>query len=129
MRSRRLIKKLSKSLAEFYKDAWLYPDDEELVYNDVYCSNLNAKGIMHVGGGADYWGEGEEAYTVLDMAEKNFGGWASFCGCRICQHSFDLETMQKKCGTVARRQAIRPTFKALRMVLAQERRNCKRVNL
>ena len=122
MRSRRLIKKLSKSLAAFYKDAWLCEWDDELAYSDEIYS-MSAKGIMHVGGGLDYWGEANEAYTVLEMAEMNFWDWASFCGCGICAHTFDMEPTSEVCKTITKRQSIRPTFKVLRKLLDENRIN------
>jgi len=120
MRSRRLIKKISKSLSEFYKDAWLCDWDEDFIYGDEVFGGINAKGIMHVGGGLDYWGEANEAYTVLEMAQMGFWDWASFCGCGICALSFDMESTSEICNTVAKREAIRPTFKTLKRLLSEK---------
>jgi len=117
MRSRRLIKKLSKSLAEFYPGAWLFDYDEELYYREELVSGGSAKGIPHIGGGVDYMGEGEDCYTVLEAAEQNFHWWVSFCGCQACKDSFDIEFAGDKCKTVEAREKLKPSFKNLKKAL------------
>ena len=115
MRSRRLIKKLSKNLAEHYKNAWIPSYDDDLYFKGKYIKG-GAKGIFHVGGEADYWGEGTDFYTALEVAMDNFYGWASFCGCEICQDSFD-PACTEVCQVSRARLKIRPTFKAIKKVL------------
>lgn len=57
----RIEKKLSKRIAQIlpneFKDAWV-------------CDET---GCLHVGGGLDYWGEGQDAHSVL-------ASFASLCG-------------------------------------------------
>ncbi|ELA9885208.1 hypothetical protein QRL11_004473 [Vibrio parahaemolyticus] len=119
MRSRRLIKKISKELSPFFQDAWLFKYHDELVYHDEFIHDLSAKGIMHVGGGTDYWGEGQEAYTVLEMAERVFWGWQSFCGCEICQDQFD-PACDDVCEVSAKRLKLRPTYHNIVSALMDE---------
>ncbi|BCL74151.1 hypothetical protein TUMSATVNIG1_61350 (plasmid) [Vibrio nigripulchritudo] len=119
MRNRRQIKKISKLLLPFFKDAWLCNDNEELFYNDRFLPGTSSKGVMCVGGGRDYWGEGEEVYTVLEKAEQYFGDWQTVCGCSACHNQFDL-SYTGKCGVSERRRKLRPTYKNLVRVLKEE---------
>lgn len=67
----RIEKKLSKRLFQLYPSlygrAWIDDDHSELAYEQKSC----VRHCPSVGGGTDYWGDGEEAYTVwaswLDM--------------------------------------------------------------
>ena len=57
----RIEKKLSKRLVEvapnLFKDAWLSNDGK-----NVYC----------IGGGVDYWGEGQDEYTIWEWFKFNW---------------------------------------------------------
>lgn len=70
----RIEKKLSKRLVEiapkFFKNAW--QDDHEEPSELAYKQGTCVSGIYHVGGGLDYWGEGQDAYTVWDFWASNF---------------------------------------------------------
>lgn len=117
MRSRRLIKKISKKLAPYFKGAWISTFKDELYYKDEWFYKFHTKGIFHVGGGLDYWGEGEEAYTVLEAAEQAFWGWQSFCGCKVCQNQFDPDSRQEICPESERRKKLSPTLPNLILAL------------
>lgn len=110
MRSKRLIKKLSKALAPMYRDVWRCSDNEELYFFGDIVRGTSAKGVLHVGGGTDYWGEAEDAYTVLEMAEHNFYAWKSYCGCQACDTQFDPDCPDEICEVVERRMKLRPTL-------------------
>lgn len=62
----RIIKKLSKKIAEIlpemYKDAWIEKD----IHEESYSQGNSVSGVLCIGGGLDYWGEGEDVYTVLE---------------------------------------------------------------
>lgn len=64
----RIEKKLSKRIAEilpykFYGNAWACNDEpSELAYEQ----GTAVSGVLYIGGGVNYWGEGEDAYTVLE---------------------------------------------------------------
>lgn len=120
MRSKRLIKKLSKKLAPLFDDVWVCEDREELYYNGDFYYHVTAKGIPHVGGGLDYWGEAEDYYTVLEAAENLFWSWQSFCGCEICQDSFDPARNGKDCGITAKRKQLKPVFKNILAAVKSE---------
>lgn len=70
----RIEKKLSKRLVEiapkFFKDAWQADHEEpsELAYQQGTC----VSGVYYVGGGTDYWGEGQDAYTVWEFWKDSF---------------------------------------------------------
>jgi len=60
---KKLSKRLIQILPEMYRDAWK-------------CDETH---VMCVGGGTDYWGEGQDAYTVLeDFTGINQGGYCWF---------------------------------------------------
>lgn len=60
----RIEKKLSKRLVALsptlYHEAWFDEETSELAYKQGTCVRL----VPSVGGGTDYWGEGEDAYAV-----------------------------------------------------------------
>lgn len=63
----RIEKKLCKKIAEilpyeFYGRAWTDGEVTELAFNQ----GSRVSSILYVGGGVDYWGEGEDEYTVLE---------------------------------------------------------------
>lgn len=118
MRSRRLIKKISKKLASFMRDPWVSEWNDDLYYKGKYLGH--SKGIHHIGGEQDYWGEASDIYTVLEAAEGVFYSWASFCGCQSCQDQFDPCADTERCETTKRRLNLRPTFKNLKMALELE---------
>lgn len=99
-------------------NAWL-PD----CYDDLYHKGKHLghwKGVYHVGGEPDYWGEGTEIYTVLEAAEDNFYSWASFCGCQSCRDQFAPDMNTERCEETKKRLTLRPSFKNLKMVLELE---------
>lgn len=59
----RVEKKLSKRLVAvhpaLYGEAWIDKEPSELAYEQ----NSRINNVMSVGGGVDYWGEGQDAYT------------------------------------------------------------------
>ena len=118
MRSRRLIKKLSKKLAPLMRNPWVEEWNEDLYYKGKHFGN--SKGVHHVGGESDYWGESSDIYTVLEAAEDGFYSWASFCGCQSCQDQFDPHIDTERCEETKRRLKLRPTFNNLRMALELE---------
>lgn len=61
----RTEKKLSKHLVRthpsLYRRAWIDKDEpSELAYEQ----NTRVSNVPSVGGGTDYWGDGQDAYTV-----------------------------------------------------------------
>jgi hypothetical protein len=60
----RIEKKLSKRLVRLhpslYRSAWIDDDHSELAYEQ----KSSVRHCPSVGGGTDYWGEGQDAYTV-----------------------------------------------------------------
>ena len=70
----RIEKKVCKRLVEvapkLFKGAWQEAHEEptELAYKQRSC----VSGLYFVGGGVDYWGEGQDAYTALEFMELNF---------------------------------------------------------
>lgn len=60
----RIEKKLSKRLVKLYLShygrAWIDDEHSELAYEQ----NSSVRHCSSVGGGTDYWGESEDAYTV-----------------------------------------------------------------
>lgn len=63
----RIEKKLSKRLAQWcpnlFEKAWVLNDDvSELAYEQ----GSHITHCYHVGGGVDYWGEGQDAYSVWE---------------------------------------------------------------
>ena len=63
----RIEKKLCKKLAEilpsnFYSHAWT--DGE--VTERAWAQGSRVSGLLYIGGGVDYWGEGEDEYSVLE---------------------------------------------------------------
>jgi hypothetical protein len=62
----RIEKKLCKKIVEilpdnFYSHSWADNEVSELAENQ----NTRVSGVLYIGGGVDYWGEGEDEYTVL----------------------------------------------------------------
>lgn len=77
----RIEKKLSKRITQIapkmFKDAWVYNGEpSELAYEQ----GSRVKNILHMGGGTDYWGEGNEAYTA----------WRWFLDSYMWQGDFDV---------------------------------------
>jgi hypothetical protein len=62
----RIEKKLSKKIAllapEAFKDSWIDRDASVLAYKQ----GSRVSNILCMGGGADYWGEGQEEYTAWE---------------------------------------------------------------
>lgn len=72
----RIEKKLSKRLVQLFPslfgDAWRDDECSELAYEQ----RTSVRHVMSVGGGVDYWGEGEEAYTAwAAWTGHSFGSW------------------------------------------------------
>lgn len=58
---KKLSKKITQICPEMFKNAWIYRGEpSELAYEQ----GSQVKNILHMGGGADYWGEASEAYTA-----------------------------------------------------------------
>lgn len=76
----RIEKKVCKRLVEvapkLFKDAWQETQEEptELAYEQGSC----VSGLHCVGGGVDYWGEGEDAYTTLEFMQSNYHWFGKF---------------------------------------------------
>ena len=102
-------------MAHLFKGAWKMDYKEDFYYKDKCIDHMHCKGIYHVGGGVDYWGEADELYTVLEAAEQAFWGWQSFCGCKICRDQFDpdLASFDDVCATTEKRRKLRPTYQNL----------------
>lgn len=69
----RIEKKICKKLAqilppEFYRDAWT---DSE-VTEKALDQGSRVSGLLCVGGGVDYWGEGQDEYTVLEDFKNHY---------------------------------------------------------
>lgn len=69
----RIEKKLSKKLVmiapKLFNVAWVYSGEpSELAYEQGSC----VSDIWHIGGGLDYWGEGQDAYTAWQWWLDNF---------------------------------------------------------
>ncbi|HCT08848.1 MAG TPA: hypothetical protein DIW86_26100 [Pseudomonas sp.] len=62
----RIEKKLSKRLVQvfpshYYRESWIDKDEPSVL---AYEQNKRVSHVPSVGGGTDYWGDGQEAYTV-----------------------------------------------------------------
>lgn len=68
----RIEKKLSKRLVELlpsvYRKAWRDQEPTELAYDQ----GSSVRHVLSVGGGVDYWGEGQDAYTVWEDWQMNW---------------------------------------------------------
>lgn len=68
----RIVKKLSKKLAEAspktFPDTWVCED----IIEEAWEQGSRVSHCLHVGGGVDYWGEGQDAYTVLECMKLNW---------------------------------------------------------
>ena len=73
--NKRINKKLSKRLSEIlpneYKDAWKMSRSDD----DGYI----LKGTLCLGGGVDYWGEGQDHETIFECYSQQFG-WSGIFG-------------------------------------------------
>lgn len=67
---KKLSKKLTELLPETYSDAWQGCSSEpsELASRQGSC----VSGLMYVGGGLDYWGEGQDEYSVWEHFSLNW---------------------------------------------------------
>lgn len=74
----RIIKKLSKKLVEasskIFKDAWVCDE----IIEEAWNQGSRVSHVWHVGGGVDYWGEGEDAYTALEYMQMNWYYFGNF---------------------------------------------------
>lgn len=68
----RIEKKLSKHLVELLPKVYKYAWKEYGVNEQAYSEGNRVKNCFCVGGGVDYWGEGEDAYTVWDDFKSNY---------------------------------------------------------
>lgn len=70
----RIEKKLSKRLVRlhpslYYRNSWIDKDEpSELAYEQ----NTRVSHVPSVGGGTDYWGDGQDAYTVWADWKSNW---------------------------------------------------------
>ena len=68
----RIEKKLSKKIAllapDEFEDAWVDKGPSELAYEQ----KSRVKNLLRMGGGTDYWGEGEEDYSAWGWFRQ---GW------------------------------------------------------
>ena len=87
-RKPRIIKKLSKRLAEIlpkrYCDHWV--DDD--VMEGAYDNNTRVKGCLMIGGGVDYWGEGQDAFTICTDFSDRYE-WMGMFGFYPDGHQFE----------------------------------------
>jgi hypothetical protein len=67
---KKVCKKLVEAAPKLFKDAWqeCHKEPSELAYKQGSC----VSGLWCVGGGVDYWGEGQDAYTALEFMESNY---------------------------------------------------------
>lgn len=67
---KKLSKKLVKLAPKLFSGAWVCCGGEpsELAYKQGSC----VSNIWYVGGGLDYWGEGQDAYTAWQWWIDNF---------------------------------------------------------
>lgn len=76
----RIIKKLSKKLRlmlpKEYKDSWV----EREVIEESWEQGSMVSNCQMVGGGLDYWGEGEDHYTVLYDFKYHLLEWQGLWG-------------------------------------------------
>lgn len=74
----RLIKKLSKKLVEsapkIFHDAWVCDD----VLEEAWNQGSRVSHVWHVGGGLNYWGEGEDACTALEFFKMDWYYFGDF---------------------------------------------------
>ncbi|MCY1207152.1 hypothetical protein D3C76_788170 [compost metagenome] len=75
----RILKKLSKRLAQIapgiFGDAWI---DGSEPCDLAYAQGTSVSGVISVGGGVDYWGEGEAPYTARDWWLVNWCWYGDF---------------------------------------------------
>ena len=67
---KKLSKKISEMMPNYYGDAWQDSHDEpsELACDQSSC----VSGVMRIGGGVDFWGEGQDDYSVWDDFKVNW---------------------------------------------------------
>lgn len=74
----RIVKKLSKRLVKLaptlFRDAWV---DTE-VMDSAWDQGSRVSHVLSVGGGLDYWGEGQDANTVWEHWLCNWMWYGSF---------------------------------------------------
>jgi len=84
----RIEKKLSKRLVlihpALYRDAWIDEDISERAYEQ----GVRVSHYPSVGGGLDYWGEGQDAYTVWEDWKMNWE-WHGPFGLFPAGHRFE----------------------------------------
>ncbi|MGL4752729.1 MAG: hypothetical protein ACRCXB_09995 [Aeromonadaceae bacterium] len=75
---KKISKKLVKIAPSLFKNAWIYRGEpSDLAYEQGSC----VSDIWHMGGGLDYWGEGQDAYTAWQWWLDSFmwhGPFASY---------------------------------------------------
>ena len=59
---KKLSKKLVQILPEIFKHAWV----DSNVSEKAWSQGSRVSNMYFVGGGVDYWGEGEDEYTVIE---------------------------------------------------------------
>lgn len=73
----RIEKKLSKRLVQIdpdgYRHAWISDSEPTEL---AYAQGSRVANIYCIGGGCDYWGEGQDAYTVWEDFKRNWM-WSS----------------------------------------------------
>ena len=74
----RIEKKLSKKLVQLapriFNDAWVDKD----VSVKAIIQGSSVSHVYSVGGGVDYWGEGEDVYTALELMQMNWMWFGDF---------------------------------------------------
>lgn len=70
----RIEKKVCKRLVQvspkLFEEAW--KEDSSEVSELAYKQGTRVGGLYYMGGGLDYWGEGQDAYSTLEFMRLNF---------------------------------------------------------
>ena len=105
----RIEKKLSKRLVELfpslYGRAWVDYDRSELAYEQ----KTRISHVLSVGGGTDYWGESQEAYTA----------WAEWLSCWPWHGPFDEYTEGHQFEHYPNTDGFKPTTRNLLKLAAE----------
>jgi len=71
---KKLCKKLVQLAPKIFNDAWIDKDVSEKAIRQ----GSSVSHVYSVGGGIDYWGEGEDEYTALELMKMNWMWFGDF---------------------------------------------------
>lgn len=75
---KKLCKRLVQLAPKIFNDAWVYKEEPS---NLAYEQGSRVSHILSVGGGVDYWGEGQDVYTTWELWRMNWMWYGPFEPC------------------------------------------------